>query len=399
MTLPSLNRLLLAAGALFLSLAAHAHSLNQGYIFLRVYDNTLDGVVEMTIEDLNTALGLSLATDQSVTTEDIEPHIDAIHAYLRERISLAVDGGDVGLPLTDFDLTSIPLAQYLRVRFSFTDLPAPPEKVAVNYNVLFDIQPSYRGMLVIEHYWKTATFNNEANVSLVFSPGDTRQTLDLTSSSVWQGFAALVGMGTHHIWIGIDHILFLLALLLPAVVIRGTQGWTPATSFKSSLIYVIKVVTVFTIAHTITLSLAALGKISLSPRLVESVIAISIAIAALDILVPVFKQRIWWIVFAFGLFHGFGFASVLGDIGISPRYMVHSLLGFNLGVEIGQIVIVCILFPLLYLLRRSAFYTRGVMTVGALGLISVAMYWFVERALEIDLPAGAIVNKMLAVFT
>jgi len=211
-----------------------------------------------------------------------------------------------------------------------------------------------------------------------------------------RGFSAMVRLGTHHIWIGIDHILFLMALLLPAVVQRQDHKWVPVESFRKAIIHVIKVVTVFTVAHTITLSLAALNAVSLSSRLVESIIALSIAIAALNIIVPVFKERIWMVVFAFGLFHGFGFASVLSEIGIPSNYMVHSLLGFNVGVELGQVAIVVGLFPVLYFLGRSLIYSRYVLPATTLVLITISLYWFVERAFLIDLPAGAIVNSLIA---
>ena len=144
--------------------------------------------------------------------------------------------------------------------------------------------------------------------------------------------------------------------------------------FKPAIIHVVAVVTIFTVVHTITLSLAALQTISLSSRLVESVIALSIAIAALDVIVPIFGRRIWWIVFAFGLFHGFGFASVLSSIGIPSDYLVHSLLGFNVGVELGQVVIVCAVFPVLFLTRASFLYTHVVLLYGSGLLILIAGY-------------------------
>jgi hypothetical protein len=359
-----------------------------------VEEARLSGHVDMAIADINTALNLSLPTDGSVDSARIAPHLDAIRAYVSQRVSVAVNGGTADLPLTGFDFATLNIAQYLQLNFAFDDLTAEPRTIDVEYDVLFDVAPEHRGMVVIESYFKTGTFDDEANVVLVFTPDSGRQTIDLSSSSVWRGFMALVGMGTHHIWIGIDHILFLLALLLPAVVTREGGRWQPTRQFRSALIHVVKVVTVFTIAHTITLSLAALNAVSMSSRVVESIIAISIAIAALDIVVPIFKERIWWIVFAFGLFHGFGFASVLSSIGIPSRYMVHSLLGFNLGVEIGQVVIVCALFPLLYLMRKHWLYVKGVLPVGAGALIAVSLYWFVERAFEVDLPAGALVNRV-----
>jgi hypothetical protein len=135
--------------------------------------------------------------------------------------------------------------------------------------------------------------------------------------------------------------------------------------------------------------------VSLSDRLVESVIAISIAIAALHIFVPVFRGGLWWVVFAFGLFHGFGFASVLGEIGIPDKYLVHSLLGFNIGVELGQVAIVMAVFPVLFLLRNTLLYNRLLMPAAAAALIMVSLYWFTERAFEVDLPAGAIMNSII----
>lgn len=375
---------------------AYGHALDQGYVYLRVGKSTLDGRVELTMQDLNSTLGLSLPTDQSVTRDDLEPHIETIREYVTERVSLAINGGPGAMPLTDYDLMSLSFAQYLQLNFSFPDLAEEPQKIDIEYTAVFDENPDHRGMLVIETNWKTGTFNNEANVSLVFEPGRERQTLDLSSTSTLSGFNAMVRMGTHHIWIGIDHILFLIALLLPSVVHRQNRTWQSVTEFHVALIHVIKIVTIFTIAHTITLSLAALQTISLPSRLVESVIAISIAIAALDIVVPIFKQRIWWIVFAFGLFHGFGFASVLAEIGIPPAYMVHSLLGFNLGVELGQVAIVLAVFPILYFLRQQKAYVKAVLPGAAAILIAVSLYWFTERAFLIDLPAGAIVNKLLA---
>jgi hypothetical protein len=129
--------------------------------------------------------------------------------------------------------------------------------------------------------------------------------------------------------------------------------------------------------------------------LVESIIALSIAIAAAEVLYPIFRGRIWIVVFVFGLFHGFGFATVLGELGIPPKYVVHSLLGFNIGVEIGQVAIVCIVFPLLYLFRNWWLYRGLVLRYGSLLLIAISLYWLIERGFGIDLPAGAMLNATI----
>lgn len=191
-------------------------------------------------------------------------------------------------------------------------------------------------------------------------------------------------LGMHHIWIGIDHILFLIALVLPSVLYRREDEWAPLEKFKPALINVIKIVTLFTVAHSVTLSLAALEVINLPGALVESIIALSIALAALHNIYPRFLGKEWMIVFGFGLFHGFGFASVLGDLNLGSDKLVTTLLGFNIGVEIGQVVVICIAFPILYLMRKWAYYVRF-MTIGSWLLIAISMVWFVERAFDIPI--------------
>ncbi|MCB1906481.1 MAG: HupE/UreJ family protein [Rhodocyclaceae bacterium] len=387
--------LLLVLGCL-LPLTGWAHQLERSHIFLSFSEHAIAGRIEINMSDLNRVFGLDLRTDHQVTRADVEPHAERIYAYLRQRAHFAPDGTAREMRIRGFHLVDVRIAQYVSVDFDLGEFAQMPERLDVEYRAAFDVLPEHRGLLVVENNWKSSTFNNERVVSLIFGPDDTSQQLDLSSSTTVDGFVGMVELGVHHIWDGIDHLLFLFALLLPSVVRRGRDGWRAAPDFRGSLIHVIKIVTVFTIAHTITLSMAALGTLDLSPRIVESVIALSIAIAALDVLFPIFRSRIWLIVFAFGLFHGFGFASVLGSIGIPPEYLVHSLLAFNIGVEVGQIAVVAAIFPILYLSRSAWFYPRLVLRLGPAGLIAIASYWFVERAFEVDLPAGEWMNRVLA---
>ena len=166
-----------------------------------------------------------------------------------------------------------------------------------------------------------------------------------------------------HIWAGFDHILFLLSLLLPAVLVPsadfrrgvGRRSRASETAFWD----VLKVVTAFTVAHSITLSLATLGVVSLPSRLVESAIAASVVLAALNNIRPVVHGGRWIIAFCFGLIHGFGFASVLADLGLPQGSLLLALVAFNLGVELGQLAIVAVFLPLAYALRDTLFYRRG----------------------------------------
>ena len=155
-------------------------------------------------------------------------------------------------------------------------------------------------------------------------------------------------------------------------------------SCKTAFIYIIKVVTFFTIAHTITLTLASLKIIMLPSRIVESIIAFSIGLAAYHNIKPIFKMKDWVIAFIFGLFHGFGFASVLSDLGLTGEFLTFSLLGFNIGVELGQVAIIAGIFPVLYLMRTYNFYPKFLVYTSVF-LIIISLYWLIERAFDINL--------------
>lgn len=201
--------------------------------------------------------------------------------------------------------------------------------------------------------------------------------------------------GVHHIAIGTDHILFLLSLLLVSVWRREgparwwppTAGWQPRETARASWAEVLKLVTSFTLAHSVTLGLATFGVLSPPSRWVESVIALSVLLAALDNLLPLLRGPRWAVVFGFGLIHGFGFAGVLQDLGLEPGNIAWPLLGFNLGVELGQLALVAVVLPLALLMRRSAFYRQAVVVPLSIGIALLSAVWLVERAADVTLLA------------
>lgn len=198
-------------------------------------------------------------------------------------------------------------------------------------------------------------------------------------------FQQYVVEGVWHIWIGFDHILFLVTLLLPAVLVFGNRQWTTVQKFLPALVDTLKIVTAFTVAHSITLSLAVFEIVQLPVRLVETVIAFSVLIVALNNLRPVFSSSRWLLAFAFGLIHGFGFARVLADLGLAPGALIFSLAGFNLGVEVGQLAIVALVVPLFYLIRRSVMYRKWIFSGGSVMAALVAAVWMAERIYGIEM--------------
>jgi hypothetical protein len=153
------------------------------------------------------------------------------------------------------------------------------------------------------------------------------------------------------------------------------------------VIDVLKIVTAFTLAHSITLSLATLGVLSIPSQVVESAIAASVALAALNNIRPMFQRRRALAAFAFGLIHGFGFASVLLDLGLPPASLLLSLVGFNAGVELGQIAIVTMFLPLAYLARDTGFYRKAVLVGGSALIFAIALVWLAERLFDMRLVA------------
>ena len=196
--------------------------------------------------------------------------------------------------------------------------------------------------------------------------------------------------GVWHIWLGFDHILFLLSLLLPAVLLRRDRSWLPAPSFRAVAIDVAKIVTSFTVAHSITLTLATLSVLSPDSRWIESGIALSVVLAALNNVFPVVKHGRWVAAFGFGLIHGFGFANALKDLGLPTGSLVLSLFGFNIGVEIGQLAIVALFLPVAFGLRETWAYRRAVLTGGSLAVAAIAGVWLIERAFNVSLPGFAL---------
>lgn len=375
----SLRTLLGAFALLLVPQIAAAHNPDQSYLYLRVYDERIEIRVEAASIDLDDALGLRLSADDSLSTAEVAPHLEAIRAYIESHMAFSLDGEPITLRYERVDVSNANRFDYVRLHYVIDGLDGIPDAVDVRFDPFLDDLTSHSNLLVIEHNWKTSTFNNEAEHSLAFSPLAREQTLDLSNSSLLNGFWGIIKQGVWHIWIGLDHILFLLALVLPAVLVREGRRWEPVASFKPAFKNILAIVTMFTIAHSVTLTLAALDVIRLPSQLVESIIAVSIAVAALHNLFPVVRVREWMIAFGFGLFHGFGFASVMSDIGMGQERMVLSVLGFNLGVELGQIAIIAVIFPVLYLIRTQRWYVPVVVRIGSILLIGAALMWFVER--------------------
>ncbi len=336
---------LIVVGVLCAS-SARAHQQGLSYADVAVAPDAVRFDLVLSLHDL----AVDVDGDGTVTDAEIRSR----HPRLRRLFdaALEVDAGGERCPLTLEDSALQP-NEAVRFRLRGPCRDVPPVRVVVRLGVLTAVEGQSLatirvGDVVAEH---------------VFTRTDTEVVVG-EASGPWSTFQRFFVLGIEHIATGYDHILFLLALLL----VGG--GWRA----------LVAIVTAFTVAHSLTLTLAVLDVVQLPPRLVESVIALSIAWVALENILVAETRGRWRITFAFGLVHGFGFASILREMHLPAAGLVTSLLAFNLGVEVGQLVVVLLASPLIALLARSA-HRRTIVGVASAAILLMALWWFTERAL------------------
>jgi hypothetical protein len=197
--------------------------------------------------------------------------------------------------------------------------------------------------------------------------------------SAWRDFARFVGEGMWHVFIGYDHVAFVLLLLLPSVLRPVNGQWQGAAGLGQVLRDIVAIVTAFTIAHSITLGLAVTGVVQLPGKPIEIAIAASIAVAGAVNLVPQLARLRLPLALGFGLVHGFGFANALSEIDAQGSALLPLLAGFNLGVECAQLAIVAVVLPLIYVARTRRWYSNGVLPLGSCALGAAGIVWLLQR--------------------
>ncbi len=411
-----------------------AHAIGENYVFLNVQTNRLLGRLEFSYEDLEEKLGIQFERENPDKNREIAAaNAEKLKTYVLEHFSLEADGQALTLEFGQTSILGDPLAPMPIpsaseagdepgesgdgetsentgaeqagdpdpatdpldagalsdpdevggwVQYQFQCLwDSIPDVLTCEQDMLQEGDRFHRTLMVLSGNAKTGETYSEEHIVRVFGRSNPRQDLDLRESiPLILGPNDFVWQGVLHIWIGIDHVLFLAVLLLPAVLRREAGQWVPVERFTQGLWNVIKIVTVFTLAHSITLALAALDLVRVPSAFVESVIAASIVLVALNNIWPKFHSGSLWIILGFGLFHGLGFASVMGELPFRMMHLKRVILAFNIGVELGQLAIVAVVFTLLFALRRWALYRPAVLVVGSVVSAAVAAYWFVERA-------------------
>lgn len=360
-----------------MSMSAQAHKPSDSYLAVNIVDKEVSVQWDIALRDLDYALGLDGNNDGQITWGELLDRQNALYAYVTPRLTLSSAQQPCPMQIQDLLIDSHSDGRYAVLKF-LASCTVVPTNLQVAYQLFFDLDPQHRGLMTV--------MRAEQSESAIFSPTQAqREFIASQPQSIWAEFSRFALEGVWHIWIGYDHILFLLSLLLPAALVPLGKKWAVNTRFSATFWDVFRVVAAFTVAHSITLSLAVLGYVSLPARWVESAIAASVVLAALNNIYPLCANRRALLAFSFGLIHGLGIASVLLDMDLPAAQRLVSLLGFNLGVEFGQLAIVSVVLPIISLFSRYPLYPLVVLKAGSTGIMLVALVWLLERSLDMQL--------------
>jgi hypothetical protein len=377
---PRLFAILVAVAVTLVSGVALAHKPSDSYLTLDAGGAAISGRWDIALRDLDYTLGLDSDADGVITWGELRARFAEVDGYAMPRLVVAADGVGCAPRVKDHQVVTHSDGTYVVIHFDLA-CGHEPRALDLDYDLFFENDPQHRGLVHLDAAGATS--------ALTLASDHRHEHIELREVGRWAQFRSIVGVGLHHIWGGYDHLLFLLALLLPSVLRRGDPSgdapWEPLPRFRPALWDVLRIVTAFTVAHSLTLSLAALDIVRLPSRLTESAIAASVVAAAANNVLPILREDRWFAAFALGLLHGFGFSATLVDLGLPRSSLLITLFGFNLGVEIGQITIVAAFLPIAFAARRTLVYRRFVLGGGSILIALLASVWLVERAFEVKL--------------
>ena len=358
----------------------HAHSSSNSYLTLSTSGPALTLRADVHMRDLDLIFDLDVNRDGQVTWGEAQARSPELNDWLGRGIVLTASDQKCALGPADLQVSEHADGTYLSAQWvvNCPGVPSAAEAVearmALRYDLIFAQDSLHRGLLKVD-------FGDEQSSALL-SPERPEAQISRADSSPLKVFGRYILEGVWHIWIGIDHIVFLLSLLVLAPLQSSRQRvvhWQAAKHPRPVVLDVLAVVTAFTVAHSITLGLTITDWLAPPADLVEPAIAISVVLAALNNLLGFSALKRWRLAFVFGLIHGFGFASVLLDLGLPASALLAALGGFNIGVELGQLAIVGLFLPVAWLLRHTVFYRYVVVGCGSAAVVVLGLFWTLDR--------------------
>lgn len=366
-----IRRAWLAFVLMLFAVGAQAHKASDAYVQIDAGRQGTSVRWDIALRDLDIPLVIDANDDGQVSWAEVKAAWPRIEDYAMKRLS--IDGCPLKLASTALERRNDGAYAVMFLSSDCTLAAAP----RIRYTLLREVDPTHRGIAKLNRPGQPVQL-------MMLSPTDEAgaATTETTRPSEVGNF---IREGMLHILTGYDHVLFLLCLLLPSVMRRTPDGWRPVATLKQAILPVVGIVSAFTVAHSITLGLAATKVVSLPPAFIEPAIAVTIILAALDNVWPIFPVPRVIVTFCFGLIHGFGFAGVLSELNLPSAQFAWALLQFNVGLEIGQLMIVISVTALLFLLRDWKRYRPMVIRGGSYAAIVVGVLWLIERTANITL--------------
>ena len=351
---------------------AAAHKASDSFLYLDNGPTELR--IDVALRDLALLTGIDSNGNRQISGQELRQARPEITRTVESALSFSNSSGNCDLAGRKWGISEHSDGFYSAARYAIQCPDGEPPR-ALEYNLLFEQDALHRGLVSLDH-------DGQKRLTVL---GPDSRTLDLTGTDTpgyFGVFTTFVYEGVIHLLIGLDHILFLLVLVIPATLSTAKNQASSGQSraLRGRLLELAGIITAFTLAHSITLALAALDIVSLPIAWVETVIALSIGLAALNVAWPILGHKTWKLAFGFGLVHGFGFASVLGDLTSGVSGLAVALAGFNLGVELGQLALLVVGFPVLYYLGKNRMYQKGAVPVMLAGIGAISLFWVVQRA-------------------
>jgi len=379
-------------------LGADAHSGKQSYLYISIFDDGVEGRIEMPAADLAAALGDDIPANAPAARAAVAELTTPIREYVAQNFALAGDSGDWTVTLAD-TISILPTENGLYVVIEYVvenDFDRAPDAFTADFSIIIENDENKDALLHIEDDWASAEFNNGERPLLGFSTGQTEQRVNLGGASTIDSMLAIRGLGTDAVRTGIDLMLIVVAVALPAVLVPAARR-THVVSRPDLARRIGSAFVALIAGHSITLWLVGSGVITPSTRLVGVLVAAGLTTVAVFGLIAFWRPAVWslspTVIAIVGLLQGLGLGDLFLADELDRRRPLTSLLAFHIGVEIALAIVAAIVIVTLGLLRRTRFATPAAMVLG-LALAGYGAAWFFERLGESDWPIEEVANPL-----
>lgn len=375
--------------------SASAHAMASSLVSLDFLEEEVEVELTIPLDRLEVALEENLYDDPE---QAIVTYHDDLVSYITSHMSAETAGGEQWAVTFDEMTLLYPEQETDPIDLVVQLSLAPPAGAAVDsfalkYDAVVRELVTHVITVVVRSDWNNAVYASDPEIIGNIIHGSTTMQIDRSAGNTWTGLSSIVQSGMAHIAEGVDHLLFLLALLLPAPLAMKGKRWGNSASVKSSVRKLLKITLAFTAGHSITLVIGAAGWLAAPSQAIEVLIAVSILVSAIHAIRPIFTGREVFVAGGFGLVHGLAFAALVTELGVTPMRIAWSVLGFNIGIELMQIIVILLFMPWLLVLSGTKSYTP-VRITGAFFAIAASIGWILERAFAVSTPVDAIVNLL-----